>query len=97
MSAIDVFRNEYPGDHAWREFVAVFRPAWQKWQDKDTYRLGLGDEEVAIVLTTTMGTYAADWFAKPCGALGKRTPIEVLTNERAGIVVIRTLLMRMPR
>ncbi len=97
MSAIDVLRDEYPGDGAWHQFVSVFRPAWDLWQDKDSYSLALGDQEVAIVLTASMGIHAPDWFAKPCGALGKRAPIDVLKNEPNGINIIRTLLMRMPR
>lgn len=96
MIAIDVLRDEYPGDDAWRQFVSVFRQAWSLWEDKDSYSSTLGDQEIAIVLTTSMGALALDWFTKPCGALGKRAPIDVLKNEPYGINIIRTLLMRMP-
>jgi hypothetical protein len=96
MSALDVLKNEYPGDGAWREFVAVFRPAWDAWKDKDPFRSALGDEEIATVLAVAMGVRALDWFAAPCGALGRRTPIEVLKTEDCGVHMIRTLLMRMP-
>ena len=97
MSAINILRDEYPGDDAWQKFVAVFRPAWDSLQDKDSYRSSLNDEEIAIVLAASMGEHAPHWFNKPCGALNKRAPIDVLKNEPAGINVIRTLLMRMPR
>lgn len=97
MSAIDVLRNEYPGDEAWHRFVMVFRPHWVTWQDKDSYLAKFGDEEIAVVLTASMGTYSIDWFDKPCGALGKRTPADVARNEVLGNVILRTLLMRMPR
>lgn len=97
MSAIDVLRNEYPGDEAWKQFVAVSRPTWDLWHDKKLHSSILGNEEIAIVLTASMGEQAVDWFARPIGALGKRAPSDVLKNELMGINIIRTLLMRMPR
>lgn len=97
MSAIDVLRNEYPGDEAWAKFVTVFRPAWDLWQDKKLHSSILGDEEIAIVLTASMGVQAVDWFSRPIGALGKKAPGDILKNEPMGLNIIRTLLMRMPR
>ncbi|MBJ7314382.1 antitoxin Xre/MbcA/ParS toxin-binding domain-containing protein [Rugamonas sp. CCM 8940] len=97
MSAIDVLRDEYPGDDAWQRFVEVFRPAWGLWQEKDLYTSRLGDEEVAIVLTASLGVHAVDWFNNPCGALDTHVPIDVLRSSPSGMQIIRSLLMRMPR
>lgn len=95
MNSIDILRNEYPGDQAWQAFVDVFRPAWKLRQDGDLYRLNIGDEEIAIVLTALMGARASDWFVNPCAALGRRAPCDVLRNEHSGLKVIRSFLMRM--
>ena len=97
MNAIDVLRNEYPGDVAWDLFVEVFRPNWHLWPEKELYQTKLGNEEFAAVLTASLGTNSCDWFEKPCGALDKKSPSDVLRNELNGVNVIRTLLMRMPR
>jgi hypothetical protein len=97
MSAIDVLRDEYPGDLAWKQFVDVFRSGWTELQNKSFYNSAFGDEDIAIVLATSMGQHSTDWFNKPCGALGKRSPADVITNEPFGARIIRTLLMRMPR
>jgi len=97
MNVIDVLRSEYPGDAAWQRFVDVFRPSWKNWQDKSLYSKELGDEEIAIVLTASMGDRSTDWFNQPCKALGGRVPSEVLLTEQLGAQIVRTLLMRMPR
>jgi hypothetical protein len=97
MASIDVLRDEYPGDEAWRRFVDVFQPAWTGRVDKEPYREKLGNEDFAVVLTATMGGHALEWFNKPLGALGKRTPAEILQSEPSGDRILRTLLMRMPR
>jgi hypothetical protein len=97
MNVIDVLRTEYPGDEAWQRFVEVFRPAWEGWQEKSLYSKELGDEEIAMVLTTSMGYRSQDWFNQSCKALGGRVPSDVLLNEPLGKQIVRTLLMRMPR
>lgn len=97
MSTIDVLRTEYPGDAAWKVFVDAFRPAWKTYSDKQSAVTTLGDQEIAIVLSSSFGAKAIDWFSNPCKPLGGRTPSDVFTNERHGDKIIRTLLMRMPR
>jgi uncharacterized protein (DUF2384 family) len=97
MSVINILRDEYPGDDAWKRFVAVFRPVWEKSQGKEFDISRFGDEGVAIVLRVSMGDSASDWFNRPCGSLGKRAPVDVMASESLGVNVIRTLLMRMPR
>jgi len=97
MNAVDTLKIEYPGNDAWEKFVSVFRPAWTQWQDKEKYLRIMHDEELAIVLTATIGARCTTWFVSACGALDKRSPEEVLIYEGDGINVIRTLLMRMPR
>lgn len=97
MSAIDILRTEYPGDEAWSYFVNIFRPAWTAAGHSFSSFVELGDEEVAIVLTATLGVNAVSWFLRPCGALGRKTPSEVLNMEPQGLLALRTLLMRMPR
>jgi hypothetical protein len=97
MNVIDVLRNEYPGDDAWRAFVDVFRSPWADWQEKNLYSKELGDEEIAMVLATSMGARSKDWFNQPCKALGGRVPSDVFENEPLGKIIIRNLVMRMPR
>jgi hypothetical protein len=97
MDRLNVLRDEYPGDDAWRRFVDVFRPAWVERPDKGKVVSAIGDEEFAIVLVDSMGDRAIEWFSTPIGALDKRTPSDVLSNEPSGRTIIRTLLMRMPR
>lgn len=97
MNAIDVLRDEYPGDLAWKRFVEVFRPAWESFKDRDDCAQEIGDEEIAIVLTASMGGHAMTWFRRPCGPLGSRSPSDVLLSENRGKNIVRTLLMRMPR
>lgn len=96
MSAIDILRDEYPGDDAWSRLVDVYRPNWQAAGYSFSSFAELGDDEVAIVLSATLGSDAIPWFFRPCGALGRKTPSEVLKSEPQGLVVLRTLLMRMP-
>lgn len=91
MNAIDVLGIEYPGDAAWQRFVDVFRPAWGHWREKGLYTEVLGDEEIAIVLTASMGSKSADWFNQPCKALEGRVPSDVLLTEQHGPQVVRTL------
>ena len=97
MSVLDVLRDEYPGDDAWRKFVDVFRSDWTRREDKEFYISKFGDEEIAIVLSASLGLDAINWSDRPIGALGKRAPINVLTSDPSGTRIIRTLLMRMPR
>jgi hypothetical protein len=97
MSAIDILRAEYPGDEAWSRFVDVFRPAWDEARNTYSSFAELGNEEIAIVLSATLGSEAVPWCSRPCGALGRRTPSDVLKTEAHGLVILRTLLMRMPR
>jgi hypothetical protein len=97
MSAIKTLHDEYPGDEKWQEFVDVFRRDWSEMKERDLYIQELGDEEVAIVLTSAMGEKSVRWFSQPCGALEKRSPVDVFKNEKSGLLIIRSLLMRMPR
>jgi GGDEF domain-containing protein len=97
MGAIDVLLREYPGDHAWQNFVDVFRPAWAQQQDKAKYISALGGEEFAIVLTASMGDRSVAWFETPVGALEQRSPASVLKDEPSGRTILKSMLMRMPR
>lgn len=96
MDAIEVLRDEYPGEQAWRRFVEVFLPEWERWPDKQLAQARLVDEEIAAVLTSYLGPSAYAWFEKPIGALAMRSPLDVLNNDADGLAIIRSLLMRMP-
>jgi hypothetical protein len=96
MNAITVLCDEYPGDSAWGRFVDIYRPTWHLCKDKGLYISKIGDEEIAIVLSASMGEHAISWFDKACGALDKRAPSDVMSNEILGSRILRTLLMRMP-
>lgn len=96
MSEIIELKNGYPGDIAWKKFVAVHRPAWAAWEEKALYIEALGDEEFAIVLTAKVRKEALDWFKRPIGALDKRSAFDVMHSEKAGKTIIRSLLMRLP-
>ena len=97
MSSIDVWRDEYPDDASWARFVDVFRPSWELGSDKRYVADRFGDEEIAIVLMASLKEDALDWFSRPSGALGKRSPADILQNEAQGLTILRTLQMRMPR
>ena len=97
MSKFDVFIDEYPGSAGWQKFVDVFRPEWNALTDKEKelYRSILGDEGIAIVLTSKMGDRAIDWFVSPLGVLHQRTASEIIKTERQGLTIIKSVLMRM--
>ena len=97
MSSLDVLRDEYPGEAAWQRLVAVFRPAWGGWQHNDELRVLLGDEDIAIVLTAEMGEEVRDWLDSPCRAFNGKTPADVFKSEPFGAVILKSLIMRMPR
>jgi hypothetical protein len=97
MSDLDVLITEYPGDVAWRNFVAVFQPAWATRTDKDKFVSVIGNTDLAIVLAATLNGQAASWFERPIGALKGRSPQEVLVEYPNGELVLRTLVMRMPK
>jgi hypothetical protein len=97
MSAIAALRNGYPGDVAWQDLVDLYRPAWEQSSDRDLHRSLFGDEEIAIVVTGTLGPHSANWFGKPIGVLDMRAPVDVLNNEPSGLRIMRALLLRMPR
>ena len=97
MDAVQVLKDEYPGDAAWERFASTFRLCWERRADKGFYLEQLKDEEIAQVLSQEMGSRAISWFSSEIKALGGRTPEDVLLNEKSGLAVIRTLLMRMPR
>jgi Protein of unknown function (DUF2384) len=96
MNSIDIYRNEYPGDEAWKKFVEA--TCLEKRVSCDFEHLSsiTVDETVSAVLWKSMGEHAVAWLKNPCGALGKRPPAEIIKNEHLGINVIKTLLMRMP-
>ena len=95
MNAITVLCDEYPGDEAWKRFVAAFESEWKKRQDQHLYLAVIPDEEFAIVLSWSMGRDSVNWFMQPCEALSKRTPKDIFENESSGRRILRTLLMRM--
>jgi uncharacterized protein (DUF2384 family) len=97
MGAIQILRDEYPGDNAWDRFVAVFRPSWESRTDKEFYLRHLKSEDVAVVLAGDMGNRAIEWFSSPAQALENRSPRDVLESEQFGLLILRSLLMRMPR
>jgi hypothetical protein len=97
MSSLDVLRDEYPGEAAWQRLVAVFRPSWVGQQHKDELRALVGDEDIAIVLTAEMGEAVRDWLDSPCKAFSGKTPANVLKSEPFGAVIVKSLIMRMPR
>lgn len=96
MSAIETLLAEYPGDEAWAAYRNVFKPAWLKIQDHDRFLDALRNEDLATVLAVTMGEYAMDWFNSPVGALDDESPASVLARHPLGLVIIKSLLMRMP-
>jgi hypothetical protein len=97
MSAIAALRDGYPGYAAWKRFVNVFRLEWEQRGDRDLYREMFGDEDLAIVATASLSAHTAEWFNMPIGALDMRTVADVLKNEPSGIIIVRSLLMRLPR
>lgn len=97
MRSIDVLKNEYLGDALWGQFVAIFRPAWNNWPDKNMYITKLVYEDIAIVLTAEMGQGALLWFDTPVIALEQQSPRQILNLESNGLIILRSMIMRMPR
>ncbi len=97
MNVIDILRSEYPGDDSWSRLVDAVRPGWEAAGQGLSSFVELEDEELAIVLSATLGTEAATWYFRPCSALEQKSPSEVLKTGPRGLVVLRALLMRMPR
>lgn len=96
MAAIPILIEEFPGEAAWQRFVDVFRSGWIEVADKPAWLAATGDEEIAIVLSVSMGEKALTWLDRPVGALDKLAPQTVLDTVPAGVTAVKSLLMRMP-
>ena len=96
MNPRNLLCQEYPGDAAWRNFVATFRGKEHVPQDYSAFLAEISDEEVVIVLAALMGAQCLDWLRRPCRALDDKTPEEVIKSGASGMKAVRTLLMRMP-
>jgi len=72
MNAIDILRNEYPGDDVWQEFVNLFLPEWELLPDKNLYLSMVNDRGIAMFLAIHMGQNSFDWLSSPCNALDKK-------------------------
>lgn len=96
MNPRNLLSEEYPGDAAWRNFVATFRAEEHVPQDYSAFLAEISDEEVGLVLAALMGAQCLDWLRRPCRALDDKTPDEVIKSGAPGMRAVRTLLMRMP-
>ena len=90
-SSLDILRDEYPGDEAWTDFAACYRPA----DDEPT--LDLKDASLAATLVGRMGyEQAAVWLDSPVPALDGMTPRAVIASFADGNQILRHVVMRMP-
>ena len=86
-----ILLDEYPGDAAWKAFSDCFRPGGH------LIKLLEADVSVSHVVVSGFGSDAEDWLQRPLAALGGKSPAQVLKSNKSGMIVIRSLLMRMPR
>ena len=96
MNAIKVLADEFPGTEAWSSFVDVFRPAWENVSDKERFVHEIGNEDIAIVLSSTMGHEAIMWTRQAIGALDQKSVFQVLETGLSGELAVKSLIMRMP-
>lgn len=96
MNDLQILRDEYPGDAAWRYFVSVFKDDWDTVNDKSRYIRAFDNEDLAIVLSIKMGDRSLLWFDQANMALENQSPRTVLKNQIMGDRILRTLLMRIP-
>jgi uncharacterized protein (DUF2384 family) len=96
MSAIETLLADYPGDDAWTEYRKVFQSAWLEIKDKDRFLKSLHNEDLAAVLSVTMGAHAIDWFCSPISALDGESPYSIVKRHPFGLTIVKSLLMRMP-
>lgn len=91
-----ILEREYPGEAAWENFASAIRSMQNSNGRRVVHPLESCDEQMALVMNAIMGDHASSWMTSPCKALEMRTPLEVLQTERAGVQIVRHLLMRMP-
>jgi len=91
---LEILRDEYPGDEAWKNYVDCFRPDWEARQDQAQLREKL-PEDLAIVLSWHFGDRAWRWYTQPVPALGGKTPQSVHSGP-SGETTLRNCIMRIP-
>lgn len=97
MSSLEVLVEEFPGDKAWSDFLAAFKPSWENAQDKELFVQEIGNEDIAVVLHAMLGCDAISWMKQPIGALDGQSAHQVLRTHSAGEMVVKSLMMRMPQ
>jgi len=91
---LEILRDEYPGDEAWKKYVDCFRPDWEARQDQAQLREKL-PEDLAIVLSWHFGDRAWRRHTQPVPTLGGKTPQSVHSGP-SGETILRTCIMRIP-
>jgi hypothetical protein len=88
--------QHYPGDDAWRSFVEVAAEAWPTCTFKQELLLVVhGDVLLAQAMYGVLGSHALSWISSSVPALEGHAPRSLLSSD-AGILSVRTCLMRMP-
>ena len=96
MSALQILKDEYPGEAAWQNYVAAFLVGWKAIPDQKKFIDKFRDYEISVVLSSLLGERSLTWFDRPIGALENLSPADVLKNDRNGKVIVRSLIMRLP-
>lgn len=91
---LQILRDEYPGEEAWKNYVDAFREEWDARQDQ-ALLLAKFPEDLAIPLAWHFGDRAWDWYTHAIPALGNRTPRSVHRGAD-GDVILRSAIMRIP-
>lgn len=89
---IDCFYLEYPGDSKWEVYASLAR-------NENISELGKEfpflDEKILQVIQVKLGKRASVWLSAPNPAIDGISP-EKLSEFDGGVVMLKTLLMRMP-
>ena len=96
MTALQILKDEYPGDAAWQNYVAAFSIKWKTISDQKKFVDKFGDYEISVVLSSLLGERSLAWFDRPINALENLSPADVLKNIQGGKVIVRSLIMRLP-
>lgn len=97
MSSIETLLDEYPGDEAWVNFAAVFKPDFADDRPILLRALIPDDPELADTVVGIFGEDEANaWINRPIGVLDGQSPAHILSTHPDGCRIVRHALMRMP-
>jgi len=98
MDGLDHLADAYGGDESWGSFVEVFRPEWNRLPDDEKAILAnVMGEDFAIILSWVVPGHEIEWWRSPVPALNGYIPARVHSEHPQGKMIMRALMMRLPR